>query len=34
VERVQEAQQLQSTSTVLDSVSTVATGVAQWLGGA
>jgi NADH-quinone oxidoreductase subunit M len=34
VERVQEAQQLQSASTVLDSVSTVATGVAQWLGGA
>jgi len=34
VERVQEAQQLQSASTVLDSVTTVATGVAQWLGGA
>jgi len=34
MERVQEAQQLQSASTILDSVSTVTMGLAQWLGGA
>jgi NADH-quinone oxidoreductase subunit M len=33
VERVQEAQQLQSATTVLDTVGTVAADIAQWLGG-
>lgn len=33
VERVQEAQQLYSTTTVIDTVGTVATDLAQWLGG-